>query len=64
MALGGLTVLGVMLSFATLFVRGVRQHRATLERFRALAARGAWDLQVRNGRERGIGFRPPPERDW
>jgi hypothetical protein len=48
MATSGAIALGVMVIFAVLFARGVRQHRALRERFEALAASGqTWALTPR-----------------
>lgn len=54
MALGGVIAMGVMAAFAFLYLRGVRNHRALLQRFAEMSAKGtAWTLtQVEPGTRR------------
>ena len=45
MAVGGVIAMGVMAAFAFLYVRSVRNHRALLQRFAEMSAKGtAWTL--------------------
>ena len=57
MAVAGVLAMGVMTTFAVLYLRGLRQHRALLLRFASLEAGTTWTLQPVDRSEPA----PPPE---